>query len=117
MRVIARQQWTPDLAEAIAGSAAVIFLDCAVDTVPGSVRIISVEPTPANAGLATHHTGAAELLALAEELYGSFPRKALLLTIGAGATGIGETFSPAVNAALPDACRLLENTIRELLAD
>src|SRR3954447_17552663 len=74
VRGIARQQWTPDLAEEIAQAESVLFLDCALDTAPGALRIVPVQPAPAQAGLATHHLGAAELLALSEDLYGSRPR-------------------------------------------
>ena len=116
MRVIARQQWTPDLAEEVAQAESVLFIDCALDTAPGAMRIAPVQPARAQAGLATHHVGAAELLALSEELYGSLPRESFLLTMGAGSTEMGETFSPSVNAVLPEACRLLENTVRRLLA-
>ncbi len=115
VRVIARLQWTPDLAEDIAQAESVVFLDCAVDTAPGAVRVACVRPERADAGLATHHTGAAELLALSEEFYGSFPANSLLLTIGAGSTEMGESFSPEVNAALPDACRLLESAVLRML--
>jgi hydrogenase maturation protease len=116
VRVIARQQWTPDLAEEIAQRESVLFIDCALDTAPGALRMVPVQPAPAQAGLATHHLGAAELLALSEYLYGSRPRESFLLTIGAGSTELGETFSPNVNAVLPEVCRLLENTVRRMLA-
>jgi Ni,Fe-hydrogenase maturation factor len=59
----------------------------------------------------THHLGAAELLALGRELYNSLPREALQLTIGAGSIEFGEAFSPAVTAALPAACRLIEEAV------
>ena len=116
VRVIARPQWTPDLAEEIAGVESVVFVDCAVDCAPGAVRITRVEPAPSQAGLATHQASAAELLLLSKELFDSLPRQALLLTIGAGSTELGETFSKSVNDALPEACRMLESTIRGLLA-
>jgi len=116
VRVVSRQQWTPDLAEDIAGAESVIFIDCAVDIEAGAVRIAPVQPSPAEAGLATHHTGAAELLALSEELFAARPRNALLLTIGAGSTEMGEMFSKGVNDALPQACKTLEAAILGLLA-
>lgn len=116
VRIIDRQQWTPDLANDIATVESVVFIDCAVDIEPGAIRIAPVHPLPAQAGLATHHTGAAELLAMSEELFASRPHNALLLTIGAGSTEMGETFSTSVNDALPDACRMLEATVMRLLA-
>jgi hydrogenase maturation protease len=114
--VVARQQWTPELAEEIARAESVLFIDCSVDSPPGSVLLVPVEPGAATQGLATHHLGAAELLALGRELYDSLPRNALLLTIGAGSTELGEVFSDPVKAALPDACSLLETTVLGLLA-
>jgi hydrogenase maturation protease len=116
VRVIARQQWTPDLAEEIAHAESVLFIDCALDTEPGATRMEPVQPARAQDGLATHHVSAAELLALSQELYASLPHEAFLLTIGAGSTEMGESFSTSVNAVLPEACRLLENTVRRLLA-
>lgn len=113
---IARQQWTPDLAEDIVAVESVLFLDCSVESAPGRVVLVEVARAAPAPGLATHHIGASELLALTQELYGTQPRQALLLTVGAGSTELGESFSPAVNAALPDACNLLEVTINQMLS-
>jgi hydrogenase maturation protease len=115
LRVISRQQWTPDLAQDVAQAASVVFIDCAIDAAPGAVGLARIEPAAAAAGLATHHVGAAELLALSDELYGSLPRSALLLTVGAGSTEMAETFSQSVNDALPGACDLLASTVGRLL--
>jgi hydrogenase maturation protease len=117
VRVLSHQQWTPDLAQDIAHANAVLFIDCSVDSTPGSVEIAAVEPAASPQGFATHHQGAPQLLALARELYGSLPANAQLLTIGAGSTELGESFSDAVLDALPKACRLLEDTILRLLSE
>jgi hydrogenase maturation protease len=117
VRVIARHQWTPDLAEDIARVESVIFADCAIDAAPGSVRFLRVAPAETDAGPATHHVGAAELLALSRDLYGSLPRNALLLTVGAGSTEMGEAFSESVLDALPKACETLESAVLRLLAN
>jgi len=117
VRVLSRQQWTPELTEEIAQAGAVLFIDCSVDSAPGSVRLTAVQPATSDQGRATHHLGAAELLALGRELYNSLPLHAQLLTIGAGSMELGETFSEAVTAALPDACHLVEETILHLLRD
>jgi hydrogenase maturation protease len=115
VRVISRQQWTPDLAEDIAHSESVLFIDCSVESAPGSINLRAVHPSAPQHGLATHHQGAAELLSLTQELYDSLPKSAQLLAIGAGATAFSEEFSDAVKAALPEACRLLEETVMQLL--
>lgn len=115
VRVLAPQQWTPELAEEIAHAASVLFVDCSAESPPGSVAIIEVQASAPARSLATHHLGAPELLALARDLYNSLPRKSLLLTVGAGSTQLGEEFSDAVIAALPGACMLLEDTVLRLL--
>jgi hydrogenase maturation protease len=105
------------LAEDVARTQSVLFIDCSLDTAPGSVHLASVEPAAAGQGINTHHQNAAELLALARDLYNSVPRNAHLLTIGAGSTELGEAFSAAVKAALPEACQLIEETALRLVAD
>ena len=115
VRIIASFQWTPDLVEDIARADSVLFIDCSVDSAPGSIKLTAVQPAPAVRGHSTHHLGAAELLALARDLYNSLPRNAQLLTIGAGSTELGEGFSEAVSAALPAACRRIEETVEHLL--
>ena len=116
VRVVSRQQWTPELAEEIAHAESVLFIDCAIHTAPGMLRLAAVK-LPSNApALSAHHLGPAELLALSRSLYDSLPRSALLLTIGAGSLELSEQFSDAVQAALSDACKLVEETIGRLLA-
>ncbi len=116
VHVISRHQWSPELAEDAAFAQSVLFVDCSIDAAPGSLRLLPVEPPPAKGELATHHLGAAELLGLAREFYHSLPRQALLLTIGAGSLELTEEFSDPVQAALPQAQRLLEKTVLLLLA-
>jgi hydrogenase maturation protease len=116
LRILSRQQWTPELAEEIAHTHSVLFLDCSVDATPGSIQLVPVHPAAGPQTVATHHSGASELLAMARDLYNSLPRPALQLTIGAGSTELGESFSPAVQAALPQTCQLIEETILRLLS-
>lgn len=116
-RVISRQQWTPDLAEDLARAESVLFIDCSLESSPGSISLSTIAPNPQVPGLATHHLSAPELLALARELYAALPREALLLTIGAGSVQLSEEFSDAVESALPEACSRIEETVRRLLGD
>jgi hydrogenase maturation protease len=115
VRVVSRQQWTPDLVEEIAAAETVLFVDCSVAAAPGSVSVIEVQPTAAE-GRATHHQGAPELLGLAQKLYDSLPRTSLLLTVGAESIEIAEEFSQPVLDAIPLACTKLEETVTRLLA-
>jgi hydrogenase maturation protease len=117
VRVIARQQWTPELAQDVSEAESVIFVDCCLDAKPGAVTIASVESASSEkTGLATHHVGAAELLALSKDLYGAMPRSSLLLMVGACSLELREGFSATVQAALPGACAQLETAVLRMLA-
>jgi hydrogenase maturation protease len=111
LRIIADHQWTPELAEDVARAQYVLFIDCSLDSEPGSLQLTPVKPASGSPEHNTHHLGATELLALGRELYNSLPHDALQLTIGAGSIEFGEAFSPAVAAALPEACRMIEETV------
>ncbi|HEY1209095.1 MAG TPA: hydrogenase maturation protease [Terracidiphilus sp.] len=115
VRVIADHQWSPELAEDVARAQSVLFIDCSLGSEPGSLKLTPVKPSASGPELNTHHLGAAELLALGQELYNSLPREALQLTIGAGSTELGEHFSPAVTTALPDACKMIEEVVLQWL--
>jgi hydrogenase maturation protease len=120
VRVLARQQWTPDLAEEIAASESVLFVDSTMNSAPGRVNLIPVA-THVNGGEgathrpSTHHINPTELLGLTHELYGSMSAHAMLLTVGAGSTELGETFSDPVEAALPRARGILEKAVLRFL--
>lgn len=115
VRVIADHQWTPELAEDVARAHSVLFIDCSIDSKPGSVKLTPVEPAARGPEHNTHHLGAAELLSLGRVLYNSLPHESLQLTIGAGSTELDESFSPAVQAALPEACTMIEEAVLRYL--
>jgi hydrogenase maturation protease len=116
VRVVARRQWTPELAAEIAGAESVIFIDGSLESAPGAVKLAPIRPAAGDAALSSHHLGAAELLGLGCELYGYLPRTALLITVGIGSTEPGERFSDPVKASISEACDLLEHAVRRLLA-
>jgi hydrogenase maturation protease len=115
VRVVSRQQWTPDLAEDVARSESVVFIDCAIDSAPGEVQILPVSPADSGSGLASHHVTAAELLALGKVLYDSLPREARMLTVGAESTELGGALSKSVTDAFPEACSQLDSMVRQVL--
>jgi hydrogenase maturation protease len=115
VRVLCDHQWTPDMAEEIAAAETTIFVDCSLDQAPGQIMLRELSPTSLNPGLVTHHLGAAELLSVAQDLYGKRPRRACFLTMGAGTIELGEGLSPSVRGSLPDAEGLLELTVNQFL--
>jgi hydrogenase maturation protease len=116
VRIIARQQWTPELAQDLAEAQVVIFVDCATNIPAGEVRVGPVATEAARSGLGTHHLGPPELLALSKELYSAMPRNSLLLTVGAGSLELREGFSQAVQNALPEAKAQLDKAVMGMLA-
>ena len=115
VRVIARTQWTPDLAEEIAAAESVLFVDSSVDSQPGRVDFFPVIPKAINGGSATHFLDASQLLSLTHNLYESMPAHAMQLTVGAGSTELGESFSDEVEAALPRARGVIEKAVFRFL--
>ena len=115
LRILSRQQWTPELAEDAARAESIIFIDASAEASPGHITLSPVLPAEAAPGLATHHMGAPQLLSLASQLYNSLPHIALLLTVGAGSMELREGFSDVVRSALPDACRILEQAVLDQL--
>lgn len=116
VKVISRQQWTPELAEDVAAADAVLFADCSTASGPGVVDLLDVQPAEQTEGAGTHQVSAAGLLRMAQDLYASMPSRAQLLTVGAGSTELSEEFSPAVLGAIPLACARLEQTVIAFLA-
>lgn len=115
VRVICDHLWTPEMVEDVASSDAVVFVDCATDCEAGLVRTIPVKPAADMTKLGTHHLDAAQLLALSKQLYGTMPRSSLLLTVGAASLELREGFSEAIEKALPEAQRLLEESVQRVL--
>ncbi len=115
VRVISRQQWTPELAEEIAAADSVLFVDASVKPPPGRVRLIPVTSRADSSTQPSHDLTPNQLLGLTRSLYGSIKSHAMLLTVGVGTTELGETFSPPVEAALPRARGILEKSVLRFL--
>ena len=116
VRVICDFQWTPEMAEEVAGAETVIFIDSSLEQGPGQIILRELSPASLKPSLVTHHLGAAELLGVAQELYGTQPRRACLLTVGVGSIELREGLSPAIQDAIPPAKDLLELTVDQCLS-
>ena len=117
VRVLASHQWTPELALEIVAAQTVVFIDCAINTAPGTVAVTPVLAAEQMPRLMTHHLDVTCLLALAREYYEATPRESVLLSIGAGSTELREGFSDAVQAAIPKAQHALEEIVLHLLGE
>jgi hydrogenase maturation protease len=99
------RQLTPELAEPISRAEAVIFIDAAAGGgTAGSITCRKLEPvaTPfeTTQGAFTHHIKAGILIESARFLYGRQPA-AWLYTVTGEDFNLGNSFSPAVESALP----------------
>ena len=100
VRVIGSHQLTPEMAEDVAASSLVLFIDAAAGHTPGEIESREVTAQPGLASFA-HHFDPASLLWAAAELYGTKPRAELLTMVGT-AFELGDHFSPVVARRLPE---------------
>ncbi len=107
LEVVTCMQYLPELAEALSQAEGVVFIDASVNVRPGTARLNQVESEPAGAAALTHHLGPAELMSLAQSLYGSAPAWAYLVEIGAAEFGLSETVSARVEVGIERGAGLL----------
>jgi len=110
LEVVAAVQLTPELAPLLAAARRVLFVDAepAAAAGPGGWRLEPLLPTAAedadagnSAGLFSHHVSAAQLLRLADSLYGRRP-PAWQLLVAAHGYGFSTRLSPATGAVLAE---------------
>jgi len=114
VKIVACHQLNPELAEAVAETRAVIFVDAAVDLVPGEVKVTSVTPDRFSPASITHQMKPAALLATASELFGQAP-PAKTVAIGAMSFDMGMQLTPPVRGAVWHAMKVIENEIAAYL--
>ena len=117
VRVISRQQWTPDLAADIAAADSVLFIDASVKTPAARVCLTPVSSRSDDSAPDSHHLNPNQLLGLTRSLYGSIKAHAMLLTVGVSSTELGETLSEPIEAALPRARGVLEKAVLRFLGE
>jgi hydrogenase maturation protease len=86
-------QLTPELAEEIAQSRTVVFIDASVESAGNGVQMRELEPST-TAEWRAHGSDPCRLMALARALYGHCPR-AWLVTVSGTQFEIGAELSPA----------------------
>jgi len=100
VEIITRHQLTPELADAVSGSAVVFFVDAGLGDIPGTVTCSRVVPqTPPNAF--SHQLSPGAVLGLVRELYGKLP-EAFTFSICGERFEVGETLSQKVAENLPE---------------
>ena len=104
-------QLTPELAETISQSRAVIFVDAAVDA-SGKVQLRPLEPA-GTSQLMAHAADPRTMLALARDIFGRAPR-AWWLTIPVEELGFGDELSPRAAEGFKVALERIQECSRRL---
>ncbi len=107
--IITSTQLTPELAEPVSRAERVVFLDARWGETPGEIVHEYVEPIRTTDAL-THNVTPASLLAAAQELYGAAPQALLISVVGAS-FDYGVTFSPQIDALLPEIIKTIDEII------
>ena len=109
LRIIAAQQFTPEMAADLAETELAIFVDASATDEPGAIRVCPLtacaEPSE------THRLDPPALLAMAQSLCGHAPARAFAVTVGARSFGYGEEISGPLRGAVPKAARLVTNLV------
>ncbi len=111
--VIACQQLTPELAEPLSRVQVAVFVDVRVGEPAGLLECAELTAEPQKMGATAHNLTPPALLAMAQALYGSAPRRAYLLTARSRHFDHADGLSPELQAVLPEAVA----QIRHLVAD
>ncbi|MGA3194769.1 MAG: hydrogenase maturation protease [Terriglobales bacterium] len=97
--VLAGQQLTPEMSEAVGCAERVLFLDASHAGAAGEIRLLRIRRDPAfDPGSLSHDLEPSSLLELAARYFQAEP-KAWLLTLTGENFELGERFSPAVEGA------------------
>ena len=100
VRVLFCEQLTPDLAEPVARSRRVIFIDASAADEPGRVSCLRLSPSAEPPSSFSHEITPGTLLAFAGALYEAIP-EASLVSLGAESFEFGQGLSPSVAKSLP----------------
>jgi len=114
IQVVACHQLNPELAEPIAETRAVIFIDASVELEPGEVRVTTLAPDRFSPAAFAHSMKPSALLATASELFGQAP-PAKTVGIGAASFDTGMNLTPQVRRAVSSAITAVENEIARYL--
>lgn len=109
LRIVAAQQFMPEMAADLATTNLAIFVDACVGDEPGAIRVHPL--TPGADSSETHRLDPPGLLAMAGSLCGHTPAHAFALTVGAARFGYGTQIGGEVRQAIPRACRLVSNLL------
>jgi hydrogenase maturation protease len=111
VRVLVRNQLTPELAETVSQVELVVLIDASCTDPPGHIAQREVQPAADTTLSLLHEVNPSQLLGTAVQLYGRCAR-ALLFSIGGRDFEMGEGLSPEVAAAVDEVVNRVQLLIR-----
>lgn len=112
--VLQLHQLLPEVAEAVSRADSVIFVDASRDGEPGELRCQPVTAPSMKASF-SHQLSPAEVVALAQELYGTSPQAFSVSLVGQ-CFEHGEGLSSSVTARLPHLAAKVEGLTKQILS-
>jgi hydrogenase maturation protease len=109
VEILPAQQLTPEMAEFIAESSFVLFLDATIEGEPGTIRCTRVEPQGASNGF-THHLSPCSLVASAQQLYGD-AAPAMAVTLSGWQFELADGLSAGAKKCLPELVRQAKRVV------
>ena len=113
VEIVACQQLSPELVENLRLAGLAIFIDSNCYGAPGELSCCPVSADDGLPGGITHQFQPGALLAMCKAFYGDCP-PAYLYSVGAASFDLGESLTPAVQAALPELLSRVEARIHGL---
>jgi len=114
IRVLARTQLLPELADELAGAGLILFLDATADPEGPAVRLESIEPSTKGPDSLIHAMTPETLVRLCEAIHGHAP-PALMVSIPVDDFGFGDELSPRAMRGLEEALRMVREWIDRVL--
>ncbi len=110
VEIVACHQLNPEMAEAVAQTTLVVFIDACTDGTPGRVSRKEIQPAAFSPDMMSHHLDPASLLACAQELYGKAP-KGVVICVTGECFGFGRDLTATVERAFPGVVELARGLI------
>ncbi|HUO60089.1 MAG TPA: hydrogenase maturation protease [Candidatus Acidoferrales bacterium] len=114
--LLQRYQLGPELAEQVASSDAVIFVDASAVGTPGEIRTRKLQAPEVATNDLTHHVSPEVLLATARELYGRSP-DAVLVTVSGESFELGAPMSGVATKAVHELASFLDSLTGEMFCE
>jgi len=111
VEIVACHQLTPELADRVRQARTVIFVDAALDLLPGQIELSAISASEGHHTKLSHALTPRVLLALTQELYGTLTAESFLLKIGGSSFEVSADLSEPVQRSIPAAVERIQQIL------